>query len=337
MKIILEGEQPRIEPIAHQYRQRYQEASKELDGQRHFLLLLVDMRSSGVKNEDQQHQQLSGVDSSQHHMSMPPKSPQHSHEAQFSWELCDTPPPNYRFTMRDIDPVQRGYAFAKDVLRPYDCGIRPRYNRTSASPSIATTDGRWIDLLQEIEAVQQESDDIFPVVSRAASASSLGSEITVSNAHNRVLSEDLEIEIVHYERTQCSMTSQVKGTDSPNLQAPSRSLVSSKEVLITETGPGTYQTSHTVYGGQLVFSHIMKPSISSQSGRYRAKAEFSIGNVSKKSTRKRKCKIRDERLSTLAGRVTGDESGKALARKFRQDASRWWKIVVNPNGHWTDP
>ena len=298
--------------------------------------MLVEMGTSSVEDEYQQHQKLSDVDSSQHHMSMAPKSPQPSNHAQFSLELCDTPPPANRLTMKDLNSAQRGYAFAREVLRPYYGGITPRYNRASASHPIDTSDGRWTDLIQETKVLQQQSDD--PFFGGSFSTSSLGSEITARNSHSRVLSEDSEIEIVHYSRKQCNMPSHVNGADNQQLQASSSSLLDPKEVLVTDAGPDSSHTNHSIYGEQLVFSHAKKPSTSSQPDKkYRTIADSSIVNINKKSTRKRKRKIRDEHLRALAGKATGDETGRELARKFREDASRWWKIVVNPTGHWADP
>jgi hypothetical protein len=94
----------------------------------------------------------------------------------------------------------------------------------------------------------QQSDCPFTVSSSVASTSSLDSEITFRKSHSRVLSEDSEVEIVHYSRKQCSIQSHIQGAETSNLQTPSRNLLGPKEVLVTETGPDTYHTNHSVYG-----------------------------------------------------------------------------------------
>lgn len=251
----------------------------------------------------------------QHDMSMTPKSPQPpSKYAQFSLELCDTPPSEKSPATQEPNSAQRGSVFAREVIRPHYGGITPSYNHASASHPGDTPDDRWTGVHQEVETSQPQSDD--PFTGDSFLTLPFGPEITARKSHHRVPSNDSEVEIICYPRKH------IKGVDTTQLQAPSSSLLGSKEVLITDVSPGTYHTNHFIHGEKLVFSHVKKPSSAPQ--------------PEKKSTRKRKRKARDVYLSPVAGYVVRDETGRELARKFREDASRWWKIVVNPTGRWVD-
>jgi hypothetical protein len=59
-----------------------------------------------------------------------------------------------------------------------------------------------------------------------------------------------------------------------------------------------------------------------------------IGNLGNGSPLNSKRKVRAERKNTIVDDEFGDLTGRELARKFREDTSRWWKIVVNPTGRW---
>ena len=261
-------------------------------------------------------------DYQRHHLSMSPSPQPPPKYGQFSLEPCDTPPPEKTPTTKDLNSAQRGSAFAREVHRLYSGGITPRKIRVSASHPVDTSNGRWTGTLHEVETSHQQSDD--PFIGGSIPTSPFGAEITARKSHNRVLSNDSEVEIVRYPRKHSVNTSHNRGIDTLQLQASSGNLLGSKEVSITDVSPGTYHTNHFLHGEQLVFSHV------------KVKKPRSAPQPDKESTRKRKRKVRDEYLIPLAGQVIGDDTGRKLALKFREDANRWWNIVVNPTGRWVD-
>lgn len=298
--------------------------------------LLVDMGSPEIEDNYQQHQLHSGAELQ--HLPIAPQQPQYSNEAQFSLEFCDTPPAISRFNnyilsnvTKDSDAGQSGDAFARNALRPYYSGIIPRYSRVS-NPPIPTTDTRWTDLLQEIETSEQQPDDPFSGGPSTISAtSSFGSESTIQPSHNRMLSDASDVEIVHSTR-ELGTPSDTEGAVSSQDSDPSHDALGPHQVLVTDAGPDAYFTNHSMNGEQLVFSHVKTP-IPSFVAVNKPHSTVNISfdaNTKKKNTRKRKRWVRDE------SELVFNDAGKELARKFREDSSRWWKLVVNTTGHYND-
>jgi len=285
------------------------------------------MTAFNFNSELQYYQQqiLSGTDDQEDS----PAMQQSQYQAQFLLEDCDTPPPSkwpisYNLSnspmIGGVGPAGRGDV--RDVLRPYCSGISPRYNRNG---TIRKSDGGGPQGLEQIENPQQELNDPFTSSGQrvASSTSSLDSETTIRNSPERGLSAD-DCGMFHDTWDNDEITPQ---TRLQQFQSTSYHFVETKQALAADSDHDNYFTGQSMhYGEQLVLTHAKRPSHSDPAQtpspkKHRTMAGQAIGDLRNGSPRKSK----------------RNETGQELARKFREDANRWWKIVVNPTGRWIDP
>lgn len=288
-----------------------------------------------------QQQMLSGTSNQEDLVAMQPSR----YQAQFLLEDCDTPPPRNHLvscnpsnlaTIGGVDSAGRENPIARDVPRPYHSGINPRYTLSGAG---RYADHGGVSPLWKIENLQQQIDDPFTSsgLSVVSSASSLNFDNTIRNSTEYTSSADDKVEMVHGSWNSDNVT---LNTRPRRIQGPIYHFVEAKPAFVTDAGPDNYITTHFMHhGDRFTFTHTKRPSQSEPAKtpspkKHRTMANQAISNFRNGSPRKSKRKIRAERMRTGHDEKFGDSTGRELARKFREDSSRWWKIVVNPTGRW---
>lgn len=301
------------------------------------------MTPFSFKSDAQYHKQqvLSGAGDQEDFVAMQ----QSQYQAQFFLEACDTPPPNNHLisynpsdsAMMDwVDSAERGTAFARNVMRPYHNGIIPDYirNRTDRYP----TGGR-ASPLRKIESLQQQIDDPFTSSGRSAgfSSSSFDSDTTIRDSTERHYLADDDVEMAHDAWNSDNITLNPRPQQS---HCPVYHFVEARQAWVPDVGPDNHFNNRFIHhGNQFVFTHNKRPSQSDPATtpspkKHRTMVNQAIGNFRHGSPRKSKRKIRPVYQRTFDDEEVGDLTGRELARKFREDSSRWWKIVVNPTGRW---
>jgi hypothetical protein len=312
----------------------------------HLPSLLVKMTPFSFKSEFRYYQQqsLSGTSDQEDFVAMQ----QSRYQAQFLLEDCDTPPPSNHLVsynpsnsamMGGVDSARRGNAFARDVLRPYHSSMSPSYTSNGTGRFLDRGGAGSLKKKKKIENFQQQIDDPFTSsgLSVVSSTSSLDSDTTIRNSTEHTSSTNDEDEMIHDTWSDDNIT---LNTRPQQFQGPVYHFVEAKPALVTDASPDNYFTSHFMHhGDQFVFTHTKRPSQSDPAKTPSPKkhctiAGQAVGNFRNGSPRKSKRKIRAEQRNTIIDEEIGNLTGRELARKFREDTSRWWKIVVNPTGRW---